>query len=87
MSTKKKTIRKTEVEKENKKPPVLEDIPQTVDDNQEITTQREKELYEGQEHIEEISQEQLNQSNHSNPEVTENQSDNSKKEIINLKME
>ena len=82
MSTKKKTIRKTEVEKENKKPPVLEDIPQTVDDNQEITTQREKELYEGQEHIEEISQEQLNQSNHSNPEVTENQSDNSKKEII-----
>ena len=80
-TTKKKTIRKTEVEKENKKPPVLEDLPQPVE-NQEITTQRERALYEGQEHIEDISQDQLNQSNQSNQLVTEIKNENSKKEII-----
>ena len=80
-TTKKKTIRKTEVEIENKKPPVLEDLPQPVE-NQEITTQRERALYEGQEHIEDISQDQLNQSNQSNQLVTEIKNENSKKEII-----
>ena len=78
MSTKKKTLRKTEVEKENKKPPVIEATP-NVEDNQEITPEQEKALYEGQEHIEENSQ---NQSYQSNQLVTEIQDENSKRQII-----
>ena len=78
MSTKKKTLRKTEVEKENKKPPVIEATPK-VEENQEITPEQEKALYEGQEHIEENSQ---NQSYQSNQLVTEIQDENSKRQII-----
>ena len=78
MSTKKKTLKKTEVEKENKKPPVIEETPK-VEENQEITPEQEKALYEGQEHIEENSQ---NQSYQSNQLVTEIQDENSKRQII-----
>ena len=78
MSTKKKTLKKTEVEKENKKPPVIEETSK-VEENQEITPEQEKALYEGQEHIEENSQ---NQSYQSNQLVTEIQDENSKRQII-----
>ena len=61
MSTKKKTIRKTEVEKENKKPPLLESP--RKQEMQEITPEQERALYEGQEHIEDNPEEQSYQSN------------------------
>ena len=77
MSTRKKTIKK-EVVKENKKPPIIEDTPK-IQDSQDITLEQEKALYEGQEHIEENSQ---NQSYQSNQLVTEIQDENSKHQII-----
>ena len=80
MSTKKKTIRKVEVDKENKEIP--QDSPKK-EENPIIISDQEKNLYEGQEHIEDNSQSQLNQSN---PVVTdmenEIENENKNKEII-----
>ena len=63
----KKTVKK-EIIKENKKPPV-KDKPKNekekndLQEKHEITEELEKKMYEGQEHIEEIPQEQSNQEN------------------------
>ena len=77
MSTKKKTIRKTEVEKEDKKPPLLESP--RKQEFEEITPEQEKALYEGQEHIEDNPEEQSLQSNQV---VTEMENVSQKKQII-----
>lgn len=78
MSKRKQTIKKTEVEKEDKKPPASNESPQKPQ-YPDITTEQEKELYEGQEHIEENSQ---NQSVASKEVVTDNQNENPKMPII-----
>jgi hypothetical protein len=69
MSKRKPTLKKDEVEQEDKKPPIS-DEPLQKPQYPDITTEQEKELYEGQEHIEENSQ---NQSIASKEVVTENQ--------------
>ena len=69
MSKRKQTVKKQEVEQEDKKPPIS-DEPLQKPQYPDITTEQEKELYEGQEHIEENSQ---NQSIESKEVVTENQ--------------
>lgn len=78
MSKRKQTIKKAEVEKENKKPPVMQEASQSPE-NEEITPEQEKVLYEGQEHIEENSQSQSFQSKEV---VSENQLESSRKQII-----
>ena len=78
MSKRKQTIKKAEVEKENKKPPVMQEAIQNPE-NEEITPEQEKVLYEGQEHIEENSQSQSFQSKEV---VSENQLESSRKQII-----
>ena len=69
MSKRKQTVKKQEVEQEDKKPPIS-DEPLQKPQYPDITTEQEKELYEGQEHIEENSQ---NQSIASKEVLTENQ--------------
>ena len=78
MSKRKQTIKKAEVEKEDKKPPVMQEAIQNPE-NEEITPEQEKVLYEGQEHIEENSQSQSFQSKEV---VSENQLESSRKQII-----
>ena len=77
MSSRKKTTKKSEVEKEDKKPPVLESP--RKEEYQEITPEQEKALYQGQEHIEENLHDQSIQSNIV---VTEMDNNTQKKEII-----
>ena len=48
-----------EVEKEDKKPPVIQEPPPVENENQDINSEKEKEFYEGQDHIEENPPEQL----------------------------
>ncbi len=79
MSSKKKAIKKAEVEKENKKPPILDSPKQ--EENKEVSEEQEKALYQGQEHIEENSKDQSIQSNIVVTEM-ENQIMPQKKEII-----
>ena len=69
MSKRKPTLKKDEVEQEDKKPPIS-DEPLQKPQYPDINSEQEKELYEGQEHIEENSQ---NQSIASKEVVTENQ--------------
>lgn len=78
MSKRKQTIKKTEVEKEDKKPPVTQEASQNPE-YEEVTPEQEKALYEGQEHIEENSQSQSFQSKEV---VTENQLESSRKQIV-----
>ena len=78
MSKRKQTIKKTEVEKEDKKPPVIQEASQNPE-YEEVTPEQEKALYEGQEHIEENSQSQSFQSKEV---VTENQLESSRKQIV-----
>ena len=75
-SIKKSTNIKSEVVQEDKKPPVIQE-PVSKTENQEITPELEKKLYiEGEEHLEENSQ------NQSNEVVTEIKEENTKKQII-----
>ena len=78
MSKRKQTVKKQEVEQEDKKPPIS-DEPLQKPQYPDITTEQEKELYEGQEHIEENSQ---NQSIASKEVVTENQNLEENKKIV-----
>ena len=54
-------LTKKKVAQENKKPPFKESENQPQPENIEITEELEKKMYEGQEHIEETSQDQLDQ--------------------------